>query len=181
MKNHKLNEQLLSELKQYLAGHDSVKNEIKECLRSVKVHLRSVVAIDIKSHPKLLFIYNEFQKLKDVVDQHQGRKEQLLLPFFGELVNDDEAGQTINGKVVNSFLKVFSTENDRIVSAILAIDEATGNYKTEVAFPPTLKKAFDELRTLSKVMQKMCKEENQLFHKLQQSHKESFISKIRRT
>ena len=176
--NYQLSSKLVEELKKYLEKCEQG-NQVS-LLSSVKLHLRSVVAIDIKSHPKLLFIYNEFQRLKDILGQHIVRKEQLLFPFLSELVTGDEPGHVVNGKAVNTLLMVFSSENEKIISLMRSIDEAAANYKIEVNYPPSLKQAFTELKQLSHAVNKSCETENELFLKVNKSHKESYISKIRR-
>lgn len=174
---HQLNTELINDLKLYLEEQEH--GEVRKVLNAAKVQLRSVVAVDIKCHPKLLYIYGQFNKMKDMLDQHLLRKEQLLFPFVFELVNGDEPGQIANAKVVDSFLSVFRQENETLSAIMGSIDTASGNYKTEVTFPPGLRQSFIELKDLSEKIARMIGKENSLFHAIHQNYKLSLANRKR--
>lgn len=179
--NYQLNEQLVSELKQYLDEQEQKYKQVRSLLDSAKAQMRSAVATDIKSYPKLLFIYNEFFKLKESLDQDLSRKEQFLIPFIRELVYDKEPGHLANAKVVDSFLSVFAAENEKIMALMRSIDEAVSYYKPAGGYVlPILKQAFSTFSQLSGISLELCENENKLFMKIQHSHKQPITNKIRR-
>lgn len=178
--NYQPGDHIVSELRLYLQEWETVHREIRSLAGSIKAHLRSVVAGDIKSHPRLLFIYDLFLKLKDVAEQHMLRKEQLLIPFLGEMTAGEQAGDISHSKAVLSFFKVFSAENDKLAMCLQSLGEATDQYNIADDLHPRLKQSFMELKQLASLLTNLCGQENQLFISIQREKRVSTISKIRR-
>lgn len=168
--NYRLSEQLIGEISEHL--NEQNQGKIKPLLSLIKAELRSVVIIDMNCHPRLLFIYSQFFKLKEMLEQHNFRKEQFLFPFLRELVYSGEPGHLANAMVVNSFLSVFGAENDKIAAMLRSLEEASSHFHTTKNTPEELKKSFGDLSELSAILTSTIEKENAIFLKVKKSHKE---------
>jgi iron-sulfur cluster repair protein YtfE (RIC family) len=155
-----------------------VRSYIEECNRSMMAklfssagsHLRTVVARDLNSHPKLLFIYNQFAKVRELSEQHLHRKQQLLFPLLDELIRP-ESKISDQVKLLKSFIDVFKTESDKIKALMDSIAESTDGYSLHVNANPLLVKAFGELTIIADELRTQTEIENNLFERILRKEK----------
>jgi regulator of cell morphogenesis and NO signaling len=135
----------LSQLVDHIIAHHHqyVKNEMP----LIALYLQKIAAKHGGRHPEMLKVFEIFIALKEELEMHMQKEEQILFPRIKAAENRvwEETGQAANQSFLQAPIHVMEEEHDNAGEAMTAIRELTNNYTLPEDACTTYKLSFAAL------------------------------------
>lgn len=116
-----------------------------------------------EKHEELVSLKNIFEQLKENIDQHSFKEEQVLFPMVCEMEKTQTKPEFHCGEITNP-LNQMETEHDNAGGALKKMRELTNDYTPPEDACPKYKMLFDGLRALEADLHLHVHKENNILH-----------------
>lgn len=140
----------LSQLADHIVTHHHqyVKNEMPQ----IAMYLQKIGGKHSGRHPEMLKVFEIFMELKEEMDLHMKKEEQILFPRIRETEQllSNENSLHFNTSYLQSPVQVMEEEHDHAGEAMAAIRQLTNNYTLPEDACTTYKLSFAALEAFEK-------------------------------
>jgi regulator of cell morphogenesis and NO signaling len=140
--------------------HQYVKNEMP----LIGMYLQKIAAKHGSRHPEMQDVLEVFIKLKEEMELHMQKEEQVLFPRIKatETMQQEESGTHSNATYLQAPIHVMEEEHDHAGEAMAAIRRLTNNYTLPEDACTTYKLSFAALEAFEKDLHRHVHLENNL-------------------
>ena len=135
----------LAQLAEYIVSshHEYVKKEMP----AIDLYLQKVAAKHGERHPEMIKVLQVFTAVKEEMEQHMKKEEEVLFPRIKELEKQLEAGNQprINITYLKSPINMMEQEHDHAGAALAEIRQLTANYNLPADACTTYRLSFAAL------------------------------------